>query len=288
MGKILTIAGVVVLVAGAVTALSAAYTVHQTEQVVILRFGKVQKTVREPGLYWKLPFTDEVIRYENRILDLDPAPVKQLLTDQKTIEVDAYARYRITDPLVFFKRVRTYRILEDRFNKVVRAAVQRVIANATLPELLSDERDNIMQKIRAEVERQGTSFGIEIIDVRIGRTDLPAEISQNVYSRMSTDQQRKAAETRALGAEQAQITRARADRERTVLIANAERKSDILRGEGEGQRNNILAAAFNKDPGFFDFYKSMEVYRESLVGDGTTMVLTPNSDFFRFFGNEGK
>lgn len=288
MGKILAIVGVVVLVAGAVTALSAAYTVHQTEQVVILRFGKVQKTVKEPGLYWKLPFTDEVIRYENRILDLDPAPVKQLLTDQKTIEVDAYARYRITDPLVFFKRVRTYRILEDRFNKVVRAAVQRVIANATLPELLSDERDNIMQKIRAEVERQGTSFGIEIIDVRIGRTDLPAEISQNVYSRMSTDQQRKAAETRALGAEQAQITRARADRERTVLIANAERKSDILRGEGEGQRNNILAAAFNKDPGFFDFYKSMEVYRESLGGDGTTMVLTPDSDFFRFFGNEGK
>lgn len=288
MGKILTIVGVVVLVAAAVTALSAAYTVHQTEQVVILRFGKVQKTVKEPGLYWKLPFTDEVIRYENRILDLDPAPVKQLLTDQKTIEVDAYARYRITDPLVFFKRVRTYRILEDRFNKVVRAAVQRVIANATLPELLSDERDSIMRKIRAEVERQGTSFGIEIIDVRIGRTDLPAEISQNVYSRMSTDQQRKAAETRALGAEQAQITRARADRERTVLIANAERKADILRGEGEGQRNNILAVAFNQDPEFFDFYKSMEIYRESLAGDGTTMVLTPDSDFFRFFGNEGK
>lgn len=288
MGKILTIAGVVVLVAAAVTALSAAYTVHQTEQVVILRFGKVQKTVKEPGLYWKLPFTDEVVSYENRILDLDPAPVKQLLTDQKTIEVDAYARYRITDPLVFFKRVRTYRILEDRFNKVVRAAVQRVIANATLPELLSDKRDDIMQKIRAEVQRQGTSFGIEIIDVRIGRTDLPAEISQNVYSRMSTDQQRKAAETRALGAEQAQITRARADRERTVLIANAERKADILRGEGEGQRNNILAVAFNQDPEFFDFYKSMEIYRESLAGDGTTMVLTPDSDFFRFFGNEGK
>ncbi len=288
MRKILTIAGLAVLVVLAATAFSTLYTVHQTEQVIILRFGKVQKVVREPGLYWKLPFTDEVVSYENRILDLDPAPVKQLLTDRKTIEVDAYARYRITDPLVFFQRVRTYRTLQDRFNKVVRAAVQRVIANVTLPQLLSDKRDNIMQQIREEVDRQATSFGIEIVDVRIGRTDLPAEISQNVYNRMSTDQQRKAAETRALGAEQANITRARADRERTVLLANAERQSDILRGEGEGERNNILAAAFNKDPEFFDFYKSMEIYRESLAGDGTTMVLTPDSDFFRFFGQESE
>ncbi len=286
MGKILTVAGLVVLGAVAVTAFSALYTVHQTEQVVILRFGKEQKVVSEPGLYWKMPFADEIVSYENRILDLDPAPVKQLLTDRKTIEVDAYARYRIIDPLAFFQRVGTYRILQDRFGKVVRAAVQRVIANVSLDELLSDKRDDIMGQIRAEVDRQGTSLGIEIVDVRIGRTDLPDEISQNVYNRMSTDQQRKASETRALGAEQGQITRAGADRQRTVLLANAERQADILRGEGEGERNNILAAAFNKDPEFFDFYKSMEIYRESLAGDGTTMVLTPDSDFFRFFGRE--
>ncbi len=286
MGKIITIVGVAVVAVLAITAYSSVYTVHQTEQVVVLRVGEFRKTVREPGLYWKLPMADVVIRYENRILDLDPAPVKQLLADQKTIEVDAYARYRIVDPLVFYRRVNNYRTLEDRFNKVVRAAVQRVIANVTLPELLSDKRDDIMLQIRAEVNRQGTSFGIEIVDVRIGRTDLPAEISQNVYGRMSTDQQRKAAETRALGAEQANITRARADRERIVLIANSERQAEILRGEGEGQRNNILAEAFNQDPEFFDFYKSMEIYRESLAGDGTTMVLTPDSDFFRFFGRE--
>ncbi|MDH3230221.1 MAG: protease modulator HflC [Alphaproteobacteria bacterium] len=288
MGKISGIAVVIILVLAVVGWNSAAYTVDQTEQAIVLRFGKVEKTVREPGLYFKIPFADEIVFYEKRILDLDPAPVKQLLTDQKTIEVDAYARYRITDPLIFFQRVQNYRTLNDRFSKVVRAAVQRVIANASLGELLSEKRIDIMAQIRTEVERQGSTFGIDIVDVRIGRTDLPAEISQNVYSRMSTDQERKARETRALGQEQAKIIRAKADRERTVLIAEAERKAEILRGEGEAQRVTILADAYGRDPDFFDFYKSMQEYRKSLGGEGTTMVLTPEGDFFRFFGQELK
>jgi membrane protease subunit HflC len=286
MGRISGIAIVAIVILAIIGWNSAAYTVDQTEQAIVLRFGKVEKTVREPGLYFKMPFADEIVIYEKRILDLDPAPVKQLLTDQKTIEVDAYARYRITEPLIFFQRVQNYRTLNDRFSKVVRAAVQRVIANASLGELLSEKRIDIMAQIRTEVERQGTSFGIDIVDVRIGRTDLPPEISQNVYSRMSTDQERKARETRALGQEQAKIIRAKADRERTVLIAEAERKAEILRGEGEAQRVTILANAYGKDPDFFDFYKSMQEYRKSLGGDGTTMVLTPDSDFFRFFGQE--
>ena len=287
MGKALAaVAAVVVFVALGWT--SAAYTVHQSGQAIILRFGEIQTTVREPGLYFKLPWADEVVMYEKRILDLDPPPVKQLLTDKKTIEVDAYARYRITDPLVFFQRVRTYNTLEDRFGKVVNAALQRVIAKVNLGELLSDKRDDIMQEISREVEVQGGSFGIDIIDVRIGRTDLPPEISQNVYSRMSTDQERKARETRALGAEQAKIIRAKADREKVVLIAEAERQAEILRGEGEGERNRILGEAYGTDPNFFDFYKSMQEYRKSLGGGGTTMVLTPDSDFFRFFGQESK
>jgi membrane protease subunit HflC len=286
MGKITGIAVIFILVLAVVGWNSAAYTVDQTEQAIVLRFGKVEKTVREPGLYFKMPFADEIVFYEKRILDLDPAPVKQLLTDQKTIEIDAYARYRVTDPLVFFQRVQNYRTLNDRFSKVVRAAVQRVIANASLGELLSEKRIDIMAQIRSEVERQGTSFGIDIVDVRIGRTDLPPEISQNVYNRMSTDQERKARETRALGQEQAKIIRAKADRERTVLIAEAERKAEILRGEGEAQRVTILADAYGRNPDFFDFYKSMQEYRKSLGGEGTTMVLTPDSDFFRFFGQE--
>jgi membrane protease subunit HflC len=286
MGKITGIAVIFILVLAVVGWNSAAYTVDQTEQAIVLRFGKVEKTVREPGLYFKMPFADEIVFYEKRILDLDPAPVKQLLTDQKTIEIDAYARYRVTDPLVFFQRVQNYRTLNDRFSKVVRAAVQRVIANASLGELLSEKRIDIMAQIRSEVERQGTSFGIDIVDVRIGRTDLPPEISQNVYSRMSTDQERKARETRALGQEQAKIIRAKADRERTVLIAEAERKAEILRGEGEAQRVTILAEAYGKDPDFFDFYKSMQEYRKGLGGESTTMVLTPDGDFFRFFGQE--
>jgi membrane protease subunit HflC len=286
MGKALAaVAGVIVLVVIGWT--SAAYTVHQSGQAIILRFGEIQKTVREPGLYFKVPWADEVVMYEKRILDLDPPPVKQLLTDKKTIEVDAYARYRITDPLVFFQRVRSYNTLEDRFGKVVNAALQRVIAKVNLNGLLSDKRDDIMEQISKEVQGQGGSFGIEIVDVRIGRTDLPPEISQNVYSRMSTDQERKARETRALGAEQAKIIRAKADRDRTILLAEAERQAEILRGEGEGERNRILGEAYGTDPDFFDFYKSMQEYRKSLGRGGTTMVLSPDSDFFRFFGQEG-
>lgn len=278
---------VVVLVGGiGIGAYASMYTVHQNEQAVILRFGKIQDVKKEPGLNFKIPGADVVVFYEKRILDLDPAPVKQLLTDQKTIEVDAYARYRITDPLVFFQRVNDYRTLRDRFGKVVRAALQRVIANVNLSGLLSEERDDIMDQIRAEVQSQGGSFGIEIVDVRIGRTDLPPEISQNVYNRMSTDQERKARETRARGKEQSTIIRAGADRERIVLLADAERQAEILRGEGEGRRNTILAEAYGKDPDFFAFYKSMQEYVKSLGGEGTTMVLTPDGDFFRYFGAE--
>ncbi len=286
MGKFTGIAAIALLVLVIAGWSSVTYKVDQTEQAIVLRIGEIQDVVKEPGLYLKMPFVDDVVFYDKRILDLDPAPVKQLLTDQKTIEVDAYARYRITDPLIFFKRVRNYRTLQDRFSKVVRAAVQRVIANANLTELLSDRRDDIMDQIRAEVQRQGQSFGIEIVDVRIGRTDLPPEISQNVYNRMSTDQQRKAKETRALGQEQAKIIVAKADRERTVLLAEAKRQSEILRGEGEGERHSILGEAYGQDPEFFDFYKSMQAYEASLGGDSTTMVLTPDSDFFRFFGQE--
>ena len=286
MGKYiggLLIVGLIVAVVGWY---SVAYTVDQTEQAIVLRFGEIEKTVQEPGLYFKLPFADEVVLYEKRILDLDPAPVKQLLTDQKTIEVDAYARYRIVDPLVFFQRVRSYSILEDRFSKLVRAGLQREIANVSLGELLSDRRDDIMVKIGQEVEEQAQSFGIEVVDVRIGRTDLPPEISENTFNRMKSDQQRKASRIRAEGAEAAKKIVATADRERTVLIADAERMAEILRGEGEGQRNRILADAYGRDPDFFDFYKSMQEYRKGLGGESTTMVLTPESDFFRFFGQE--
>jgi membrane protease subunit HflC len=286
MKKFALVLSVIVLGVAVVGAFASLYTVHQNDQAVILRFGKIQDVKKNPGLYFKLPFADEVVYYEKRILDLDPAPVKQLLTDQKTIEVDAYARYRITDPLVFFRRVRTYQILQDRFSKVVRAAMQRVIANVNLSGLLSERRDDIMTQIRAEVQAQGGSFGIEIVDVRIGRTDLPPEISQNVYSRMSTDQERKARETRARGKEQSTIIRAGADRERIVLLADAERQAEILRGQGEGERNRILAEAYGKDPDFFAFYKSMQEYRKNLGGEGTTMVLSPDSDFFRYFGRE--
>lgn len=285
MTRIFLIVLAVVVVAAAIVASNSMFTVHQTTQAIVLWLGKPQRVLKEPGLEFKAPFVEDVIFYDSRVLDLDPPAVEVQMIDKKRINIDAYLRYRIVDPLLFFQAVRTERNFQDRFIRVTQSAVKRVIGKISLVELLSEDRDNVMAQIRTEVDNEAPSYGVVIIDVRIGRTDLPVVISQNVYDRMRTERDREARELRAQGSEEAKKIRARADREKTVLLADAKRTSDILRGEGEGERNRILAAAFGKDPDFFDFYKSMEQYQKSLVG-GTTMVLSPDSDFFRYFGQE--
>lgn len=280
----LLVLGVVVVVAGIVAA-SALFTVQQTKQAIVLQFGEAKRVIKEPGLAFKIPVVQNVIFYDNRVLDLDPPNFEVLLTDKKRIIVDAYARYRIIDPLAFFRRVGTEEVLRDRFGKIINSSLRRVIATVSLRDLLSEKRNDIMATIQAVVSESATSFGVEIVDIRIGRTELPAQTRQSVFDRMRTEREREARELRAEGGEEARKIRAKADLEKTVLLAEAERVAQIMRGEGEGGRNRILGEAYSKDPAFFDFYKSLSEYRQNLVGDGTTMVLSPDSEFFRFFGS---
>lgn len=224
-----------------------------------------------------------VLRTAN--LDLDPPEFEVLLDDKKRIKVDAFARYRILDPLKFLQVVGTEATARNRLSNLVNSSLRRVIAKTSLTDLLSPQRAQLMEQIQTEVTTNAKALGINIVDIRIGRTDLPTETSQAVFNRMRTEREREARELRAQGTETAQKIRAGADRDKTVILATAKRKSEQLRGEGEGQRNVILGQAYGQDPEFFQFYKSLSEYQENLVGNDTTMVLSPDSDFFKFFGN---
>ncbi len=281
----LAILGIIVVVVGGLAS-SALFVVHQTEQAIVLQFGKpVGVPIQESGLNWKLPLIQNVQFYERRTLNLDPPEFEVLLDDKKRIKVDAFARYRISDPLKFLQVVGTEATARNRLGNLVNSSLRRVIAKNSLTDLLSPKRGSLMNLIQDEVARKAKDLGIEIVDIRIGRTDLPTETSQAVFNRMRTEREREARELRAEGTETAQKIRARADRDKTVILANAKRRSEQLRGEGEGERNLILGKAYGQDPEFFQFYKSLSEYSENLVGNDTTMVLSPDSDFFRFFGS---
>lgn len=259
------------------------FVVNQTEQAIVLQFGNPKRVIQKPGLNVKMPFIQNLVRYDNRILDLDPPEFEVLLTDKKRINVDAYARYKIVDPLKFYQRVRREQNLRDVFGKSLNAGVRRVIATVSLAELLSDKREDAMVKIAEEVNAQAISLGIEVVDVRIGRTNLPSTTAQAVYSRMRTEREREAREARAEGAEMAQKIRAKADLDRTVILAEAERTAEILRGEGEAEKNRVLAQAYGKDVNFFEFYKAMQNYRKALLGKAnSTIVISPDSAFFKY------
>ncbi|HEX9703172.1 MAG TPA: protease modulator HflC [Rhodospirillales bacterium] len=278
----LAVLGVIVIALG-ITLSSALFTVHQTKQALILQFGNPIRVEREPGLKFKMPFIQNVEYYDRRILDLDPPSQEVVLADQKRINVDSFARFRIVDPLEFRKKAVTdvnfRQIFGNRLNGAVRAEVGQVF----LADMLTKKRGEIMEKISTLMKAQAAEFGTEVVDVRIGRTDLPQATAQSVYNRMRSDRIASAALLRAEGEEQKLKIQAEADKQRTIIIAEAQRLAEILRGQGEGERNRILGEAFGQDPVFFDFYRSMEAYGEAL-GAGTTMVLTPDSEFFRFFG----
>ena len=282
--KGLLILGILVIVLG-VVGLSAVFTVHQTEQAIVLMFGNPKRVITEPGLKFKLPFVEEVIYYDKRMLNLDPPVESIILSDQKRILVDAFARYRIKDPLLFFQRVRTEAGVRQRLGPIVNASLRGVLGNATLASVLSEERDQIMREIQASVNREAGRFGIELIDVRIGRADFPDQISQAVYGRMKSERDREASEFRAQGFEQSQRIRAGADREATVILAEAKREAEIARGSGEATRTRVLNDAFGRDPDFFNFYRSMQAYEASFTGETTFMVLSPDSEFFNFFNS---
>lgn len=279
------IIGLLIIVIG-VIAYSALFTVHQTQQALILQFGNPIRTVPTPGLQIKMPFIQNVEFYDRRILDLDPPVQEVILSDQKRVNVDAFARYKIVDPLEFRKRAVTDLNFRQVFGNRLNASIRAEIGKILLGDMLTEKRAQVMGVISAQMKSQAAEFGTEVIDVRIGRTDLPEETAQSVYNRMRSDRVAYSAQLRAEGEEQKLKIQALADRERTIILADAQRESEILRGQGEGDRNKILGDAFGQDPEFFDFYRSMEAYGEAL-GDGTTMVLSPDSEFFRFFGTKG-
>lgn len=296
MRTLLIIAGIVIGVAGFALYLSA-YIVKQTEQAIVLQFGapvdvrnayttdESGQTVNGAGLYWKLPLIQTVDYFDKRILDLDTSPQEVIASDQKRLVVDAFARYRITDPLEFYKTVRTEAIARNRLNDLMGAAIRAALGAATFEDVVRDRRDALMVQIRDRVNTEATKLGITVIDVRIKRADLPEENSEAIYARMQTEREQEAAEIRARGTEAANRIRATADRNVTVITAEATKKSEQMRGEGDAERNRIFAEAFNKDPDFFAFYRSMQAYEKGLTSQDTRLVISPNSQFFQYFGN---
>ena len=281
---VLTVA-VVLVVAAAVLAMSSLFIVSQTEQAIVLQFGEPRRVIQEPGLKAKVPFVQNVIFYDKRVLDFEPPAEEVIAADQKRLVVDAFSRFRIVEPLRFYQTVGNENAARSRIGSIISGSLRRVLGNVTLASVLSEERDRIMREITESVAVQAKTFGIEVLDVRIRRADLPEQNNQAIYARMQSERQREAAEFRAQGTEFAQRIRSIAERERTVILADGQRKAQILRGEGEGESVRIYAQAFERDASFFAFYRSLQAYREALGDNSTTLLLAPDGEFFRYFGN---
>lgn len=261
------------------------FVVDQREQAMVVQLGSPVRVIKEPGLAWKVPFFQSVIFFNNRILDLDAEPSVVITADVKNIVVDAFARFRISDPQKFYESVKDEESARLRLVPIVNSNLRRVLGEQNFDRLLSGERSQLMRNIRDGVAAEARAMGIQIVDVRIRRSDLPEANLTSVFDRMKTERQEKAQRTRAEGGEEAQRLKSAADREVTVIRATATQKADILRGEGEGERNRILGEAYGQDAEFFAFYRSLQAYEESMTGDNTTMVLSPDSPFFRYFQN---
>lgn len=275
----------IILIAAAIVGYSAIFTVYQTRQALVVRLGEPIRVVNEAGLHFKIPFIDNVIYVDKRILDLENPAQEVIASDQKRLVVDAFARYQIVDPLRFYQAVGTVQSANAQLAQLLNSALRRVLGESSFQALVRDDRSALMGRIREQLDREAERYGINVVDVRIRRADLPEQNSQAVYQRMQTERQREAAEFRAQGSQRAQEIRSRADRDVTVLIAEATSKSEQIRGEGDAERNRIFAEAFSRDADFFSFYRSMQAYEAGLRHNDTRMVLTPDSDFFRYFGN---
>jgi modulator of FtsH protease HflC len=262
------------------------FIVPEHQQSIVIQFGEPVSLHTEPGLKFKIPVIQQVLSFEKRALDVDAVPEEVILADRKRIVVDTFARYRITDMLAFYKSLQTTDQANSRISNIINSTMRSTLGNTSMADILSDKRSGLMHSIRSQVNTAVERLGIEIVDVRIGRADLPDQTSQAIYARMRTEREREAAEFRAQGQEIAQEVRSKADRERTVILADAEREAQILRGQGDEQAIKIYADAFKRDPEFYAFYRTMEAYRKSLPGENTTLILKPEGDFFRFFQSE--
>lgn len=279
--KFAWLAGIVALVM--IIASSALFSVSETQQVLILQFGEVRQQIKDPGLHVKVPMIQQARLFEKRILNVDPPPEEVLLSDQKRMIVDVFARYQITDMLKFFQALNNELTANQRLSSIINASMRSNLGRVPLAGVLSERRDQLMQQIQEDVNAETSRFGIRIVDVRIVRADLPEQVMEATFSRMRSEREREAREARAQGEELALQIRSKADREKTVLLAEAQRDAQIARGKGDQEAIGIYASAFNRDPKFYAFYRSLEAYRNSLAAKEKTLVLSPSSDFFDYF-----
>ena len=261
------------------------FIVKEVNQAIVLQFGDPKRIIMNPGINFKIPFIQNVVFLDKRILNLDTPPEEVIASDQKRLIVDAFARFQIVDPLKFYISVGNERVARSRLSTIINSRIRSVLGTQRLQTLLSADRTNQMSLIQDGVNNEAENFGIKIVDVRIKRADLPQANSDAIYKRMQTEREREAKEFRAKGAEMAAEITANADKEVTVILANAEKSSQILKGEGDGKRNKIFADAFGQDPEFFAFYRAMQAYEKALIGGETSLILSPDSEFFKFFGN---
>ena len=269
----------------AATAFFSIFIVKEVNQAIVLQFGDPKRIITNPGLNFKLPFIQNVVFLDKRILNLDAPPEEVIASDQKRLIVDAFARFQIIDPLKFYISVGNERVARSRLSTIINSRIRSVLGTQRLQTLLSEDRTKQMALIQEGVNNEAEKFGIKIIDVRIKRADLPQANSDAIFARMQTERNREAKEFRAKGAEMAVTITSTADKEVTVILADAQKKSEIMKGEGDGQRNKIFADAFGQDPEFFAFYRAMQAYEKALIGGETSLVLSPDSEFFKFFGN---
>ncbi len=274
-----------IIVALAVIAFFSIFIVKEVNQAIVLQFGDPKRIILKPGLNFKIPFIQNVVFLDKRILNLDTPPEEVIASDQKRLIVDAFARFQIVDPLKFYISVGNERVARSRLSTIINSRIRNVLGQQELQTLLSEDRTKQMALIQEGVNNEAENFGIKIVDVRIKRADLPQANSDAIFRRMQTEREREAKEFRARGAEMAVTITSTADKEVTVILAEAQKKSEIMKGEGDGKRNNIFAAAFGQDPEFFAFYRAMQAYEKALIGGETSLILSPDSEFFKFFGN---
>ncbi len=261
------------------------FIIKEVNQAIVLQFGDPKRIITEPGINFKIPFIQNVVYLDKRILNLDTPPEEVIASDQKRLIVDAFARFKIVDPLKFYISVGNERVARSRLSTIINSRIRNVLGQQELQTLLSKDRTKQMSLIQEGVNAEAENFGIEIVDVRIKRADLPQANSDAIFRRMQTEREREAKEFRAKGAEMAVTITSTADKEVTVILANAQKESEIMKGEGDGQRNKIFANAFGRDPEFFAFYRAMQAYETALIGGDTSLILSPDSEFFKFFGN---
>ncbi|HWJ73397.1 MAG TPA: protease modulator HflC [Kaistia sp.] len=277
--------GLVILIVLAIIGYSSLFVVDQTQQALVLRFGDPVRVVSEPGLYAKVPLVDNVVMIDKRLLDIDAPPIEVIARDQKRLVVDAFGRYRITNPLLFYQAAGSIDVAESRLSVILNSAIRGAVGQMDFANIVREGRAGLMESITRSVNAEGRQLGVDVVDVRIRRADLPAENSAAVFQRMQTERQREATDIRSRGEQEARTIRAQADRQATVIVADANRQADELRGDGDAQANRVFADAFNQDKDFFGFYRSMQAYIDGLKGENTRIVISPEMPFFRYLND---